>query len=37
LKEEQKKDGHVDLHDFVIMAPWGCHLSAETCKSWCLS
>jgi len=35
--EEQNLDLHVGLHFFVIVAPWGWHLGAETCKSWYLS
>jgi hypothetical protein len=32
-----RNDWHVGLHTSVIMNPWGCHLGAETCRSWCRS
>ena len=35
--EEQNLDLHVGLHVFVIVTPWGWHLSSETCRSWSMS
>jgi len=35
--EEQNTHWHVGLYTSVIVTAWGWHLSAETCRCWCMS
>jgi len=36
-KEERNIYWHVGLYTAIIAIPWGWHLYAETCSSWCAS